>query len=255
MWKAIGREGEDPCVQLFRRYLEKRLDAENVVLEKVAMGEDPPDYFMLVQNRRYAVEITTLIASIPLKASTSRPLPEIHEIHTRLIKKIEKSAYDQGILDGAYSVCYGESIIDHPELECHVFDFVLDFMRSTRGIDRSDPMMLRSPASLHPLVWIVKHHRRYARLCCTPPVIVASEAEVNTAAQRILAERVAEKIRRLTGLTLPKILLLWDAFFPFGVAQFLPTPVQEDWEESIDATFLVQHSGKVTELWSRIINW
>lgn len=252
MWKRVGKASEEHCTQIFERYLEERFDVRDVAWEE---GKEPPDRYMIVQDRRYAVEITTLIASIPLATKSKRPLPGIHAIHARFVEKMERTALDQGILDGAYSVCFGSSIVGRRELEREVSDFILDFVRRTGGDDASEPKAFYSSTSYRPLGWIVKHHRRYPRLCGAPPPIVASEAALCREARRILEDRVTEKTRKLERITLPKVLLLLDATLLMELANFLACPVQRAWEESLDAAFLIRGDSEVTELWSRIVNW
>ena len=238
-------------MQHFAHYLAEQLGIREVGWEK---GETP-DRVMSLQDRQYAVEITTLIESIPLAADSKRPLSESHAIHARLVEGIEKTALCQGILDGACSVCFGVSVVGRPEFEPEVSRFVLDFLRKTSGIDRSEPETLPAPSSSRTLVWIVKHHKRYPRLCYAHPPIAAWGTEFDNEAQRIIEERVTEKIRKLANVELPKVLLFWDATSLIEPASLRAISVRKEWTDFIDAAFLVRYDGQVEELWSRILNW
>ena len=252
MQKGIGKGAEETCAQIFEQYLKEHFAVHSIVWEE---GDEPPDRYMLVQDRRYAVEVTTLVASLPLACNSKRPLPGIHAIHDRLVEETERIALERGILDGAYSVCFIRSIVGRRELEREASDFILDFVKETSGDDTSELRRFDSSSSYLPLGYIVKHHRKYPRLCGGQPPIVASEAALCREARRILEDRVKTKIGKLARLGLPKVLLLLDATLLMEPKYFLANPMRSNWEESVDAAFLIRGDGEVTELWSRIVRW
>ncbi len=252
MWRGIGKDAEENCILAFQHYLEDQFSVRRMLWEA---GDEPPDRYMCIQDRRYAVEVSTLIASVPVLDVTKRPLPGIHAIHERLVEETERIALELGILDGAYSVCFIRSIVNRPELEGEVSDFILDFVRRTNGDDTSEPRSFYSSNDYRPLVLVAKHHRKHARLFGTPPPIVASDVDLHCEARRILADRVTDKIRRLQGLPSPKILLLLNATLLIDSTVLLSCPVQRVWEESIDAAMLISGENEVAPLWSRIVNW
>jgi hypothetical protein len=60
MRKIIGRDAEEPCRLTFNKWLEKVACNQDIAWEK---GEPnhPPDYFLTVGSKRYAVEVTSLV--------------------------------------------------------------------------------------------------------------------------------------------------------------------------------------------------
>ena len=252
MWKQNDREDEKFCTEAFGLHLKKLCAVDRLVWVR---GDEPPDRYMVIGDERYAVEITRLVASIPLAMESSRPLLAVDAIYDRFARDLEKKALTQGILDGAYSIYFAKSIIGRLDLERDASASALDFIRDTQCDEVSDTYSFYSSASSRQLGWIVKHHRRYPRICCARHPVVASDAALCREALRILDERVETKIQKLKKVQLPKVLLLLDATLLMDIEHFLASPVQRSWQESFCAAFLIRGDSEVAQLRSRIAEW
>lgn len=85
---------------------------------------------MHYRDKSYAVEVTTLLESIPLGGEDPRPLPQSLDIHRRLVASVEREAIAAGILDGAYSVCFGVSIAGRTDLQDRIISVLSASLRS-----------------------------------------------------------------------------------------------------------------------------
>jgi len=59
MKKIIGRDAEEPCRLAFNTWLKEVACNQDIVWEEG--NPDPPDYFLTVGSKRFAVEVTTLV--------------------------------------------------------------------------------------------------------------------------------------------------------------------------------------------------
>ena len=252
MRKRNNKEEERFCTEAFELHLSKHCTVERIIWEG---GDEPPDCYLLIGDQRYAVEITSLVASIPLEMKAGRPLPAVDALYDRFAKDLERQALNRGILNGAYSIFFARSIVGLQELEREASEFALEFVRDTQCDELSNIRPFYSSASSRPLGWIIKHHRDYPRVCCARHPIVASDTALYHEALRILDDRVETKIRKLKKVLLPKVLLLLDATVLIDLEHFRASPVQSSWRESFCAAFLVRGNGEVVQLWSRVAEW
>ncbi|NQT82049.1 hypothetical protein HQ563_03440 [bacterium] len=89
------------CIRCLEQHLRTRLPDENISWERLQRGKDPPDFWLSMGTRRFAVEVTSLVEILQ-----SGP-PEVSEICywaclTRLAKQVEAEAAQQGVLKGTY---------------------------------------------------------------------------------------------------------------------------------------------------------
>ena len=54
-------KSEELCKSCFDKYLREQLPDSNVVWEDVEQRYEPPDFYLTIDNAKYAVEVTILI--------------------------------------------------------------------------------------------------------------------------------------------------------------------------------------------------
>lgn len=93
-------ESEEYCKDAFEQYLRNVLHLHGTDFEE---GEDPPDYWLLYQGKRYAVEVTQIFDLIE---GGRKMIPRLtyfdHE--KRLAQDIEREARAEGCLHGRYYI-------------------------------------------------------------------------------------------------------------------------------------------------------
>ena len=252
MTRHVGKAAEEPAAAAFAQYLRRTHQAQGIGWKK---GSDPPDLVMSHGESSVAVEVTSLIESVPLGGSSPRNLRESTALHHALVKAIEEEVLAAGILDGAYSVCFGYSVVGRRELEPVVREHVIRYVSETQAEEKAPPKSHAVPGSSRTLLWIVKHHTKYPRLAPAAPPQSAFGGECRAEAERLLAERISSKVTRFAGVSAPRVLLLWDATCLLDEEHFLGATHRAEWLESIEAAYLVRDADRVYELWSSIVEW
>lgn len=93
------------CKVRFEAYLRQRSSvAEQIEWQE---GPDPPDYYLIVGNQKYAVEVTSIAEKIDIGSGKEIEREKLVEYRKRLVAEVESEAKTQGILRGCYVVAFG----------------------------------------------------------------------------------------------------------------------------------------------------
>lgn len=98
---------EELCIELVENDLRKALPKEKIHSERVARGEDPPDFWLTVGTRKFAVEVTSLMKIV---GSGPRELSEAgySAWECRLGEQVTAEAKQQGVLKGTYILSHNQ---------------------------------------------------------------------------------------------------------------------------------------------------
>jgi len=247
----MGKEAEEPAQKLFEKYLIEEKGVKDLSWHR----SETPDRILQCGINTYAVEITTLIESIPIGKSLAHSLQKSKAVHNNIARKIEKVAKEKCILRGTYSLVFGRSLLNKPNLEKITTDFVLNYFERTMMEEKAPPETLPSSDSVRSVAFIVKHCSDGAKLSYAHHPISAWQGDLSSEVQRIITERVESKIEKLTACEFPIVLLLWDATALIFFGQLREVEISRSWQDSIAAAYLVSKDWGVFQLWSLISDW
>ena len=133
-------ESEEYCKDAFEQYLRNVLHLHGTDFEE---GEDPPDYWLLYQGKRYAVEVTQIFDSIE---GGRKMIPRLtyfdHE--KRLAQDIEREARAEGCLHGRYYINFkgGYPRYDPSRDKKQILRDALQYIRDNAEKEHADERIL-----------------------------------------------------------------------------------------------------------------
>jgi hypothetical protein len=251
MGALMGRAAEDPCAEAFAVYLKQYCG----VSDPTWIPGEAPDRTLRCNGREYAVEITCLLESIPLGDDAAHKRTSSEAFHREIGKRIERKARQAGILNGTYSICFVQSLIDHRVLVNKAEAFCLQFIGSTKDmhVDELSNVDIRSADC--ELLWIVKHNTRRAAIAVAPPMIVCWDGDCLHEAKRLLKERIEVKAATMSSDKRPKILLLWDSTVLLDLDHFKRAAADVTPVPPFAAVYLVQGLERTIPIWSAVHEW
>lgn len=118
----------------FDKYIRIIFPFSQPVWEEVE--NDPPDWFLTIDNTLYAVEATTIVELLGLKNNTLSSFSVSASLHN-FVKSIESLAVKKGILNGTYIIklCPIPNFSQHQRQLCKFF---LNYIRNTRELPEAD---------------------------------------------------------------------------------------------------------------------
>lgn len=66
----MKRGDEAFCTSEFEKFLRESLGKTSIVWEEVAISAEPPDYYLQLENQRFAVEVTSIRETIKINPSS-----------------------------------------------------------------------------------------------------------------------------------------------------------------------------------------
>lgn len=243
------REDEEKCKAAFHAFLTARHDLADIVW-KDGDRKKAPDYYLLLGNTKYAIEVTQLRELTSIGNKTWSYLNSLVPV-TRFIEEVEGEARASGILTGAYSVKV-EPLDDFGKLKQRIRREITDYLRSTQNMSSAAERVIVEEDNSG---WeIRKHHADRTYLSCgTTDSKWRGEAirELSTLLDQVLIT----KARKLAAIPKPWILLLADRY---------PWLDHSDWHESaiglksigdFHTVFLVSGDKGNRVLHSQNIDW
>jgi hypothetical protein len=251
MSALMGRSAEDPCAEAFAVYLKQYCG----VSDPTWISGEAPDRTLRCNGREYAVEITCMLESIPLGDDTAQKRTSFEAFHKKIGKRIERKAKKAGILNGTYSICFTQSLINHKTLVKEAEIICLRFIESTKDLNVDEMSNVDIRSADFNLLWIVKHNTRRSAIAVAPPIIMFWDGDCLQEAKRLLKERINAKAATMSSDKRPKILLLWDStilldldHFKCAAADMMPIP-------PFAAVYLVQGIERTIPIWSTVSEW
>ena len=199
-------ELEELCRQSFHSFLTQQVGIQAISWEE---GEDPPDYYITINNKRFLVEATTLMENTPVgdaQLSESQIISSLWEF----VDKVKDTAISRGILCGTYIVAFQQPLTKFSKLQSRISKELLKYIEQTRAVQKSSEQIVykngRERCS------IIKIHNEADDIHKSGPNQAKSESQANLQAINILKERLEQKARILRRFQESKILILYDAY-------------------------------------------
>ncbi|MBZ0302428.1 MAG: hypothetical protein K8J31_21960 [Anaerolineae bacterium] len=122
------RKDEEFAKQAFDQFLATKGISDRLWLE----GNEPPDYFLVINNQRYAAEITTITERIdtPRKTVSRRTIDKSGEA---FVRDVETTATKEGILNGTYYISFPFVQRDYYAVQKSLKLALLDFISRSKN--------------------------------------------------------------------------------------------------------------------------
>jgi hypothetical protein len=201
-------ESEPKCKEAFDAFLAQRNPHLPRGWEDVPQAQEPPDYYLGYGDSRFAVEVTRLMAKLPVSAGNI-PTAGILASLDSFVDQVETAAKQQGILRGMYCLDFSRHVPDLTAVQHEVCRQILEFISTASGTDASRQDVV---VKGHRVCSILRMERPSNKLVRGGPFIVKWEGEIHTELLAMIHERIREKAKRLRDVNPPKILLLDDRY-------------------------------------------
>ena len=243
----------------FDRYLAHQLDGPLPCWTPVPSGQDPPDFFLAIEDESYAVEVTsTPIARKPTLGKRTVNEETYEKTHREIVKSIEEAAHNQ-MFKGGYVVEFDKPIASD------------NFDRARKQLI-SSALDAISRSQLAPVSWsdVVSQDDRI--LCHLEKVgegeirvfevfstdFVQTDSPAFTASvTEILRNVIIRKIELLKakGISQPAILLLLNTYGLADYETFLSCIEKVEERDAFQAIFIIRPNGSGCIVHSRHPAW
>jgi hypothetical protein len=197
---------EEFCKDQFNQYLTNELHFTGIVWED---GEDPPDYYVDIGGLKLAIEVTTIMESVCIEGRTL-PSVTVTDSLWRIVEEAEKEAKNQGILHGVYTVHFRSHISNMRKKRPIIIRSILSYILQTQSVATAPEEVFELDDTY--LCAVEKLEDGANMIAPTGPDDAKWEGEIREQVCELLQARINEKVYKLRNCTLPKALLLYDAY-------------------------------------------
>lgn len=236
----MKRADEEYCKSKFDAFLKRYVDPTAVVWEEVSQRDEPPDYFLHLHGVKFAVEVTTLMETIPVGTAA---LPEAAIIGSlwHLVDEVERIAGSEGHLHGMYLVDFSRPIDGFRDVRHQIQSDLLDYIQATQGLSSAPEKTVFKQGNQ----WC-----RIRKLQDSPDKVVQagpnrgkSEGDAAEDICNLLEERLVAKNHALRDIRYPKILLLCDSYHFASLDMYRDCISQLSLLASFHTVFVLQGNG------------
>ena len=216
MQDIMKSQSEEFCKMCFDTHLRNIIPTSNLLWKGVEQKAEPPDYYLSVNNTKYAVEVTMLMQKTNVGAKNHLPVGIIRDHLGKFVHdEVEMVARKGDYLRGAYLVVFSKPITNFTKVKDAIQTELLSYISDTLAASKASPKVIYKNSRQKCL--IEKIHSEDDKVVMGGPVIAIWEGEVLAEAKQLLNERLDEKKYRLRNINLSKILLLHDKYpFTYG---------------------------------------
>ena len=205
----MKRKDEEIAKTEFDTLLRTNMGIGNIAWNEVQQIDEPPDFYLLIDRERYAVEVTSVFDEIEVN-DMGLPSIAISASISKLVNDVEREAKLKFWLQGGYLVAI-EPLENFTSIKEHLKRSMLRYIQQTQSLSNANKYYLLGE-DVNDGVYIQKINsgKNYVGEAISFPAKWEGESLEELS---ILIERVLEnKIKKLANVKEPKILLIWDAF-------------------------------------------
>lgn len=181
----------------------------SLVWDEVPQHLEPPDWYLNVNNMRYAVEATSVIDLLSITPDIKLSAINVSATLSEFIKDVEKSAKTQGILSGAYTVTLCP-IPNFSENRKILADKFLNYISHTKSL-QSAPEYTLGYVRQH-CISIKKEHNDKDYVAAGISMGVKWEGEAQEDLSQLVSNALTAKVHKLRSVSEPIILLILDEY-------------------------------------------
>jgi hypothetical protein len=211
----MKRSDEELCKAQFDSFIKQFFSPQRMIWEEIPQQDEPPDYYLLLGDTKFAVEVTTLMELVSVGTLSSLPRFQIVRFFEQFVGKIEEIAKNEGYLRGYYLVSFSAPIEDFSAVHDKVRDRLLEYIRNTSHVETAPFQCLFErvvPQQRPQECGIQKLGSRPVRIVSGAPVWAKWEGEAAEGIYSLLHEILNIKMHKLADIGEPIILLLLDEY-------------------------------------------
>ena len=197
------------CQRSFDRYLTSRFKSSII---EWSDGAEPPDFYLTLDAKRYAVEVTALIEQIKL-GPEEVSINSISNSLWRMVDEAEREAAIRGALNGCYIVYLLEPIEKLAKRKSLIIQWILDYVVATKT-DESYPQKVLLRQGGISCIAITKRASQPSLIVPIDSIDGSDgwEGDLRATACKLLQTAITVKSQKMSHLALPKILVLLNHF-------------------------------------------
>lgn len=243
---------EEFCHSQFNEFLHSFPSPSTIHWDEVPQHEEPPDYYVTLDGKKYAVEVTTLMETISVGR---RDLPQIAIVQSlwSFVDEVEATAKRYGCLNGTYVVGFIEPIDNFGSVKDEIQERLLEYVERTQHVDAAPEKTVFGYGSQQ--CWIEKVHGLSDQILKGGPTNVKWEGEAAIEICNLLKERLNDKRYKLRNVLKPKILLLYDHYRFANQSMFKACVDGGVKVASFHTVFVIRAGGNNFTLSSENKNW
>lgn len=196
---------EEYCKSEFQDYLESTTQVTQIKWEE----DEPPDYYLYMDGKKYAVEVSTLVQRFRIGELTLSRIGVVASLWD-LVDEVERTAEKEATLNGTYVVRFSRPITDFGTVRDQLFQQLLSYMRRTRQHASARERVVFEQGKQR--CTIEKLHNQRSHVGKIGPSDAKWEVEITEEVCSLLQERIDTKHDKLRDISDPKVLLLYDAY-------------------------------------------
>jgi hypothetical protein len=252
---AMKSKSEQFCKDCLERFIRKIYPSSSIIWENVEQNQEPPDYYLSVDETRFAVEITKLVRKERVGTEKSLPAGIIRDCLKRFVSdEIEGVARENGSLHGSYLVGFSKPITNFATVKNLIQSKLLTFVSDTQLADRASPQVVYKCNRQE--CQIEKLSNQDDNIIMGGPIISSWEGDAQAEVAQLIDDRLNEKKHRLRNINDPKILLLHNEYqFDNLVGIYKECILAESSLNTFHSVFVVHRSNEVDVLHSREPSW
>ena len=247
-------DSEEFCKDKFDKYLKNLFSHSVIVWEEVPQKDEPPEFYLLINGSKYAVEVTILMQKV--NVGTKKPLPvrKIGDLLRNFVAdEVESIARDDNYLHGAYLVSCSKPIDNFTNVKKMIQNELLAYIGATQGLNNAPSKVVYKYGRQE--CEITKRHDRENKVVMGGPVISKWEGTILAEAKGLLSKSIAEKEHKLRNISCPKILLLHDKYHFADFSVYKACILSIASLVSFHTVFIVENKGKGLVLYSQDSKW
>lgn len=236
---------EEYCKKSFQKFLNYRFNIKNTIWE---VGDEPPDYYLIIDNRKYAVEVTTIMDEVSLN-NKKFPRLTISSALYDLTKKIEQESSEKNHLNGGYVVLFKNPVSNLKEYKDKIKEYAINFIRDTKEEKETRINEIFEKGKEKISIIKLTNERNFVDI--GGPARANWHSEAMKEAQKILKERINTKSKKLLEIQMYKILLLLNQHLFLDLEDYRELYIDASFKQKFHTIFIVQSEEKGYLLYSQ----
>ena len=205
----MKRKDEEFAKLQFDKFLQMASPNTRIRWEEVEQQNEPPDYHLYLNSKKFAVEVTTLMEKVEVG---NRKLPHLAILASlwKLVDEVEATAINENYLHGAYVVRFSKPIINFKHIKEQLYQDLLIYVQSTQSKPNEPEHTVFEDGRQKCTIEKLDNQPNY--IGKMGPTGGKWEGEIVAEICDLLTERINVKKDKLKNVVFPTILLLHDLY-------------------------------------------
>ncbi len=246
----MKRNFEKNTLSEFQKFLSQLLPQSSFIWEDVPQEKEPPDWYLTIDGKLYAVEATTIVVDLEISPNMKIPEPKVTNTLVRFVKEVEDQAKYRKILKGCYLIALSP-IANLSEHHDKLMEELLNYIQKTKNeiqLEKHKPFSNNQ-------ISIQKVDCDNDRVGHMVFLGVKSDRDSQDELESKIHEALKSKTNKLKGISNPKILLLFDDFHYSHISDWLSAIANCDYKKNFECIVQIDPPNNNRILWTSNLNW